>query len=68
LSIQYLIIANYRPMSTICQHLYTFVEEVYFTRMEGFYLEGVWLLRISGGYSQGKIVTQKNEIVIYFFN
>ena len=21
-----------------------------------------------GGYSQGKIVTQKNEIVIYFFN
>ena len=55
-------------MSTICQHLYTFVEEVYFTRMEGFYLEGVWLLRISGGYSQGKIVTQKNEIVIYFFN
>ena len=33
-----------------------------------FYLEGVWLWRISGGYSQAKIVTQKNEIVIYIFN
>ena len=38
---QKIIIANYRPMSTICQHLYTFVEEVYFTRMWGFYLEGI---------------------------
>ena len=32
LSIQSLIIANYRPKSTICQDLYTFVEEVDFTR------------------------------------
>jgi len=25
---------------------------IVFTRMWGFYLEGVWLWRISGGYSQ----------------
>jgi len=41
LSNQSHMIANYRPMSTICQHLYTFGEEVYFTR--------VW--EISGGVS-----------------
>ena len=33
LSVQPIIIANYRPMFTICQHLYTFGEKVYFTRM-----------------------------------
>ena len=41
LSIQSLIIANYRTMSTICQQLYTFGVEVYFTRMWRFYLEVV---------------------------
>ena len=33
LSIQSLIFAYSRPMSTICQHLYTFGEEVKFTRI-----------------------------------
>ena len=36
LSIQSIVIENSRPMSTICQHLYTFGEEVYFTRMWDF--------------------------------
>ena len=33
LPIQSLKIAHSRPMFTICQHLYTFGEEVYFTRI-----------------------------------
>jgi len=32
LLVQSLILANFIPMTTICQHLYTFVEEVKFTR------------------------------------
>jgi len=51
LSIQSLIIADYRPMSTICQHLYTFGEEVKFTIKWEFYLEGVSdCEELSGGY------------------
>ena len=45
-----LVIANYRPMSTKCQHLYTFGEEVYCTRIWEF----TWWLsdceELSGGY------------------
>jgi len=41
LSNQSHVIANYRTMSTICQQLYAYGVEVYFTRMWGFYLEGV---------------------------
>jgi len=34
-----------------------------FTRMCGFYLEGVWLWRISGGYSQRMM-----ELILKLFN
>jgi len=41
LSIQSLIFANYRPMFAIYQDYYALSGEVDFTRMWGFYLEGV---------------------------
>ena len=41
LSIQSLIFEKYRTMSTVCQHLYTLGAVVCFTRIWGFYLEGV---------------------------
>jgi len=53
LSNQSLIFANRTPMSTICQHFNTIDVEVCFTRMWGFYLEGVWLWRTKWGILTG---------------
>ena len=41
-------------MSTICQDLYTLGRGMFYKNV-GFYLEGVWLWRISEGYSQEMI-------------
>jgi len=54
-------------MFTICQHLYTFGVEVWFTRI-GKIVEGVWLWRISGGYSQEMMGLVLTITSIYFPN
>ena len=51
-------------LTTLQEHLYTFGVEVKFRRIVGFYLEAVWLWRISGGYSQEMMdVTLRGELV-----